>query len=92
MVLNPKLPLASCCSVNKLNYWREYKFVIICQASANKWIILSKNINEALVKFSLVLMAINISSQNIRRNIFSLNALFFALVARVPAESIAKLI
>ena len=36
MVLNPKLPLHSCYSVNKLNYWRKYKFVIICQASANK--------------------------------------------------------
>ena len=23
MVLNPKLPLASCYSVNKLNYWRK---------------------------------------------------------------------
>ena len=36
MVLNPKPPLASCYSVNQLNYWRKYKFVIICQASANK--------------------------------------------------------
>ena len=92
MVLNPKLPLASCYSVNKLNYWRKYKFVIICQASANK---MDYIIEEYKRSFGKVFTSVDgnkyIQSKH-KEKYISLNALFFALVARVPAESIAKLI